>query len=153
MQPKGGSNSEHAKHPAQQDRGIPEEFCPKHTSMKYTSKETDEPPNYSLRPAESRGLHAEQQPDSTEEQDDRPWVDPECMDLDSLDNVEVTHIDNVVVPEDDLDDDDEETSLVGRLSPENPESIDKKKSEFLHCSWTDPKCISLHFSFLHQVCL
>ena len=139
MQSKGGSYSKHVKHPSHEDRGFPPVgFCPKCASMEYTSEKLDKPPNYSRKPAESQDLHmAEQQPEPTEEQNDRPWVDPECMDLDTSDNhVELASIDDEVVPEDDLDDDDE-TSLVGRSSPDDPESTAKKKREFFHCSWTD----------------
>lgn len=89
------------------------------------SKEFDAQPGYSLRPAEDREL-AEQQPDSLEDQDDRPEV--ECMDLDSSGNVELAFIDDEAVPEDDLEDDDEITQAEEK-SPERPDNTAKKKSE------------------------
>lgn len=97
--------------------------------MNSASKVFDEQPGYSLRPAESRDIHmAEQQPDSLEDQDDRPQV--ECTDLDSSKNIELPFIDDEAVPEDDLDDD--ETTLAEETeSMEQPENTAKKKSGFI----------------------
>lgn len=130
MQCKGRGSSEHAQQPSQQDRGFPAQLSsPRRESV---NSEFNEQPSYSLRPAENRDLHMAEQPESLEEQDDRPWVDPECMDLDSSENVELPCIDDEVVPEEDLDDD--EASLAEQSSPEQPENAAKKKSEFFHCN-------------------
>ena len=95
-------------------------------SMNNASKEFDEQSGYSVRPVEDRDM-AEQQPDSLDEQDDRPQV--ECTDLDSSENVELPFIDDEAASEDDLDDD--ETTLAEEKSPERPDNTAKKKGEFV----------------------
>ena len=127
MQSKREGSSEHVQQPSQHSKDQPaEESSPRRVSMNDASKEFDEQPGYSLRPAENRDMD-EQQPDSLEEQDDRPQV--ECTDLDSSEAVELPFINDEVVPEDDLDDD--ETTLAEEKSPERPDNTAKKKSEFV----------------------
>lgn len=98
-------------------------------SIDDAGKDFDEQPGCSLmvRPAENRDLHTtEQQPDSSEdlEQDDKPEVDP-----DSPENVEVTCIDDEVVPEDELDDDAEAPLVEVILEQPELESTTKSKCE------------------------
>ena len=128
MQSKGKGSSKHAKQPSQQSRRqLPVEECsPERVGMNDESKEFDEQPGYSLKPAENRDMD-EQQPDSLEEQDDRPQV--ECTDLELSAPVELPFINDEVVPEDDLDDD--EPILAEEKTPERPENTAKKKSEFV----------------------
>ena len=115
---------------SQQDRAQPTEgHSLEQTSINDVNKEFDEQPGYSLRPAESRDLHVAEQPDSLEDQDDRPEV--ECVDLDSSENVELPFIDDEAVPEDDLDDDDATLAHVAETSMERPENTAKKKSELV----------------------
>ena len=125
MQSKGKGNSEHAQQPRQQTRQqTAEEASPKKVNMSAAREEFDEQPGYSLRPAENRDMD-EQQPDSLEDQDDRPQV--ECIDLESSVTFELTFINDEVVPEDELDD--EEITLEEEKGPERPDNTAKKKSE------------------------
>lgn len=127
MQVKGKSGSEHAQQPRQQTRQqTAEEASPKQVNMSAASEEFDEQPGYSLRPAENRDMD-EQQPDSLEDQDDRPQV--ECTDLESSETVELPFINDEVVPEDELDDD--EMNLSEEKSPERPDNTAKKKSKLI----------------------
>ena len=113
----------------QQSRDQPEEKSShQQATVNSVSKEIVEQPGYSLRPAEDRDHLAEQQPDSLEEQDDRPEV--ECMDLDSSENIELAYIDDAPVPEDDLEVNDE-TTLAEEKTPERPDNTAKKKREFI----------------------
>ena len=61
---------------------------------------------------------AEQQPDSLEEQDDRPEV--ECMDLESSMNVDLPFLDDEVVSEDD------EANLTEETTAQQPANTAKK---------------------------
>ena len=127
MQSEGKGGSKHAQRPSQQSRRQPAEECsPEPVCIQDARKEIDEQPGYSLKPAENRDMD-EQQPDSLEEQDDRPQV--ECTDLESSAPVELAFINDEEVPEDDLDDD--EPTLAEERTPERPDNTAKKKSEFL----------------------
>ena len=121
----------------QQSRDQPEEKSShQQATVNSVSKGIVEQPGYSLRPAEDRDL-AEQQPDSLEEQNDRPEV--ECADLDSSENVELPFIDDEVVPEDDLEGNDE-TTLAEEKTPERPDNTAKKKSESIFQYKADNTC-------------
>ena len=86
-QSNGKGSSKHVQQPRQHSRDQPaEESSPKQANMNSASKEFAEQPGYSMRPAEDRGI-TEQQPDSLEEQDDRPQV--ECTDDETVSSLGV----------------------------------------------------------------
>lgn len=138
MQPKGKGDSEHAQQPRQQSRQqAAEETSRTQVNMSTASEEFDEQPGYSLRPAENRDMD-EQQPDSLEDQDDRPQV--ECTDLESSETVELPFINDEVVPEDELDDD--EMDLSEEKSPVRPDNTAKKKGKFVFSIYYKERFIS-----------
>ena len=138
MQPKGKGESEHAQQPRQQSRQqAAEETSRTQVNMSTASEEFDEQPGYSLRPAENRDMD-EQQPDSLEDQDDRPQV--ECTDLESSETVELPFINDEVVPEDELDDD--EMDLSEEKSPVRPDNTAKKKGKFVFSIYYKERFIS-----------
>ena len=138
MQPKGKGDSEHAQQPRQQSRQqAAEETSRTQVNMSTASEEFDEQPGYSLRPAENRDMD-EQQPDSLEDQDDRPQV--ECTDLESSETVELPFINDEVVPEDELDDD--EMDLSEEKNPVRPDNTAKKKGKFVFSIYYKERFIS-----------
>ena len=80
----------------------------------------------------------EQQPDSLEDQDDRPQV--ECTDLESSETVELPFINDEVVPEDELDDD--EMDLSEEKSPVRPDNTAKKNGKFVFSIYYKERFIS-----------